>query len=161
MNTPKEPICPKCNGTKWYQYSTEGTPHSKICEYCCKHDQGFWKLPKEHYDKDGGMLCCLAGCGFTKPDDGSGVTLPEAPKNAMRHELASPDTQVDAIKFLDSNTRQARRFNRETLVVDICTAEEAVEYATASLLMDMKEKMQDWHGTGIAMIKDYEDKYFT
>lgn len=65
--------CTKCNGTKSYQYSTTGTPHSKICEECCPHDKGFWLL-REGY-KDEGKLCCMAGCGFTKENDGTATDL--------------------------------------------------------------------------------------
>lgn len=57
--------CSKCKDTGWYQYSTDGTPHSKVCEKCCKHDKGFWLLEK-YYGKSNGKLCCLNGCGFTK-----------------------------------------------------------------------------------------------
>jgi hypothetical protein len=57
--------CEKCHGTGWYPYSTGGTPHSKICEVCCKHDKGFFEL-KESYGEDNGKMCCMAGCGFTK-----------------------------------------------------------------------------------------------
>jgi len=55
--------CEKCNGTGWYQYSTYGTPHSKPCEDCCKHDQGYWQL-LEHYGDKNGKWCCK-GCGHT------------------------------------------------------------------------------------------------
>jgi len=55
-------FCPKCNGTGWYQYDHN---HSKICEFCCKHDHGFFRL-KKYYGKDNGKLCCKKGCGFTK-----------------------------------------------------------------------------------------------
>ncbi len=56
--------CPKCNNTGWYQYSgfERGTPHSTICDLCCKHDQGYWQL-HEHYGKDNEKWCCKAGCG--------------------------------------------------------------------------------------------------
>lgn len=50
--------CDKCKGTGWYQYSgfTRGTPHSKVCEFCCKHEGEAWK----HQD---GKYYCKAGCG--------------------------------------------------------------------------------------------------
>lgn len=57
--------CDKCNGCCWYQYSTHGTPHYKICEQCCNHDQGFHLL-EIHYGKDNGKYCCIKGCGFKK-----------------------------------------------------------------------------------------------
>ena len=62
------PLCAKCNGTGNYQYTTHGTPHFTICDLCCKHDRGWWKL-QTYYGELNGKLCCLAGCGFTKEDD--------------------------------------------------------------------------------------------
>ena len=53
--------CPKCKGTGSYMYDHN---HGTICDLCCRHDQGWWPL-KEHYGKDNGKLCCLAGCGKT------------------------------------------------------------------------------------------------
>lgn len=54
--------CWKCSGKGSYVYTTYGTPHSKPCEYCCKHDQGWWLL-QEHYGPNNGKWCCKAGCG--------------------------------------------------------------------------------------------------
>lgn len=68
--------CPKCNGTKWYQYSTTGTPHSKICEVCCTHegtpvaDTANGK-PNDYY--------CAVGCGTKVP----------APKQEVKKSVAS------------------------------------------------------------------------
>ena len=58
------PDCPKCGGTGSYQYSSRGTPHFTICNLCCKHDRGWWKLEK-HYGENNGKWCCKAGCGKT------------------------------------------------------------------------------------------------
>jgi len=63
--------CPKCHGAGSYQYSTHGTPHFTICNLCCKHDRGFWKLV-EHYGNDNGKWCCIAGCGFLKDTEHGG-----------------------------------------------------------------------------------------
>ena len=54
--------CEKCDDKKYYSYDSN---HSKFCELCCKHDEGFWVL-EEHYGEQNGKLCCLAGCGYTK-----------------------------------------------------------------------------------------------
>lgn len=54
--------CKKCNGHGSYAYDDM---HGKICEFCCKHDQGWWEL-KEHYGENNGKLCCRAGCGITR-----------------------------------------------------------------------------------------------
>lgn len=56
--------CNTCKDTGWYQYTTRGTPHSKVCEDCCKHDKGWWLLEK-HYGENNGKWCCKAGCGHT------------------------------------------------------------------------------------------------
>lgn len=48
--------CKKCGGKGYYQYSTEGTPHSKFCEFCCDHKGDPWK-------HDNGKFYCLKGCG--------------------------------------------------------------------------------------------------
>jgi hypothetical protein len=61
--------CPKCNDTGWYVYSTRGTPHSTICDLCCKHDKGWWMLEK-YYGYNNGKFCCRGGCGTTiTPDE--------------------------------------------------------------------------------------------
>lgn len=63
--------CLKCKDTGWYAYDHN---HSKICESCCKHDQGFWQL-KEHYGDKNDKWCCKAGCGYTQ-DNQSKVDQP-------------------------------------------------------------------------------------
>jgi hypothetical protein len=58
------PDCLRCNGTGAYVYTTHGTPHSTICNLCCKHDRGWWLLEK-YYGAHNGQWCCGAGCGHT------------------------------------------------------------------------------------------------
>jgi len=60
--TTAKPDCPKCHGTGKFQYSTRGTPHFTICDLCCTHAYGWWKLG-EHYGRDNGKWCCRGGCG--------------------------------------------------------------------------------------------------
>lgn len=48
--------CTLCHGDGYYQYSTKGTPHSKICENCCKHKREPWKA-------ENGKYYCGSGCG--------------------------------------------------------------------------------------------------
>ena len=54
--------CPKCNGTGYRHYDHN---HMKVCEFCCKHDQGWWDLSPMHYGyiAGGENRCCKAGCG--------------------------------------------------------------------------------------------------
>lgn len=56
--------CSRCKGVGSYQYDDI---HSKPCEQCCEHNNGWWEL-KEHYGEDNGKLCCLSGCGFVLPN---------------------------------------------------------------------------------------------
>ena len=56
-------ICKKCAGTGWYHYDDN---HGKICEECCKHTNGWWKLSDGYagYQEDSDdNYCCKAGCG--------------------------------------------------------------------------------------------------
>ena len=55
--------CNKCNGTGYYKYDHN---HSKICEYCCSHDQGWWELTEGYagYIEGADNRCCKAGCGM-------------------------------------------------------------------------------------------------
>lgn len=55
--------CHKCNGLGYYMYDSN---HSKICEYCCKHDQGWWELSECHagYIEGSDNRCCKIGCGM-------------------------------------------------------------------------------------------------
>jgi len=77
------PKCKKCNDTKWYAYDEN---HRKICEECCKHDNGFWLLT-ENFGKNNGKLCCNAGCGFVKENDEDRIAFtsqaPEAQPNTV------------------------------------------------------------------------------
>lgn len=59
-----QPDCPRCGGTGSYQYTTRGTPNFTVCDMCCKHDRGWWKLEK-HYGENNNKWCCRAGCGKT------------------------------------------------------------------------------------------------
>ena len=60
-----DPDCKKCDGKGHYAYDDN---HGKICEACCPHDEGFWKL-EMHYGEDNGKLCCRRGCGFVKDEE--------------------------------------------------------------------------------------------
>lgn len=53
--------CPRCGGTGWYAYDDV---HSKPCEVCCAHDQGFSVLTAGY--AHAGMPCCRRGCGYVK-----------------------------------------------------------------------------------------------
>ena len=53
--------CPKCHGTGGYMYDHN---HSTVCNLCCLHNMGWWKLEK-HYGENNGKWCCRAGCGKT------------------------------------------------------------------------------------------------
>ena len=56
------PGCPKCGGSGTYMYDNT---HGTICNLCCKHTLGYWKL-LENYGKNNGKWCCSAGCGHLK-----------------------------------------------------------------------------------------------
>jgi hypothetical protein len=53
--------CVKCLGHGSYMYDDI---HGKICEACCKHDQGWWELTEAYGKENVGKLCCKAGCGY-------------------------------------------------------------------------------------------------
>jgi hypothetical protein len=76
------PGCPKCKGTGEYQYSTHGTPHFTVCDLCCRHDRGWWKL-EHHYGEKNGLWCCSAGCGLT-------VEAPPAPHCEHGRSILEP-----------------------------------------------------------------------
>lgn len=52
-------VCPKCQGTGQYFYDEQ---HIKICDICCTHSDGWWKLERR-YGKDNGKYACKIGCG--------------------------------------------------------------------------------------------------
>lgn len=60
-------VCSKCNGTGWYAYDHN---HSKICEHCCTHPDGWWELTEHYYryEKDKDNACCRKGCGTMRRD---------------------------------------------------------------------------------------------
>jgi hypothetical protein len=51
--------CPRCHGQGVYPRS-EGS--LAICDLCCKHNQGWWRL-EGGYGRDNGRWACKAGCG--------------------------------------------------------------------------------------------------
>jgi ribosomal protein S27AE len=57
-----KPECPKCLGTGSFMYDRN---HRTVCDRCCTHNMGWWKLEK-HYGDNNGKMCCSAGCGRTK-----------------------------------------------------------------------------------------------
>lgn len=59
--------CKKCNDTGWYPYDHN---HSKVCNVCCKHDQGWWELTEHYakYEEGKDNACCKAGCGTMRRD---------------------------------------------------------------------------------------------
>ena len=65
MTTPDK--CKKCNDTGWYNYDHN---HSKVCEACCTHSEGWWELTEHYagYIKDANNNCCKAGCGTMQRD---------------------------------------------------------------------------------------------
>jgi hypothetical protein len=68
MTTEQTP-CTTCNGAGWYKYDHN---HSKPCEDCCPHDNGWWDLSEKYHGskfiKGGDNGCCLAGCGTMRRD---------------------------------------------------------------------------------------------
>jgi len=54
------PDCPKCKGTGSFMYDHN---HRTVCDLCCIHNMGWWKLEK-NYGDDNGKWCCKAGCGL-------------------------------------------------------------------------------------------------
>lgn len=56
-----KPDCPKCHGTGSFMYDHN---HSTICNLCCKHNMGWWRLTDAHGSL-AGRWCCMAGCGHT------------------------------------------------------------------------------------------------
>lgn len=59
--------CEKCKDTGWYRYDRN---HSKVCEFCCKHQDGWWQVAEGYtgYDKALDNACCKAGCGTMMRD---------------------------------------------------------------------------------------------
>lgn len=60
-------ICPKCNGTGWYNYDHN---HSTVCNECCTHSEGWWEVTKHYngYIEGSDNRCCKNGCGTMKRD---------------------------------------------------------------------------------------------
>jgi RNA-binding protein YhbY len=56
------PTCPRCGGKGHYFYDHN---HSKPCEQCCTHIDGWWDLTEHHagYIAEADNGCCRIGCG--------------------------------------------------------------------------------------------------
>ena len=54
--------CPLCGGKGRYRYDDK---HSKPCEKCCAHSEGWGELTERHagYVAGADNGCCRAGCG--------------------------------------------------------------------------------------------------
>ena len=59
--------CPKCAGTGSYMYDHN---HSKPCELCCDHGEGWWQLTEGYggYREGADNGCCRKGCGQLRRD---------------------------------------------------------------------------------------------
>lgn len=89
LNTRAKPAlepCQKCNDTRAYAYDEN---HSKPCEACCPHDQGWWPLRK-HYSEDNGKYCCGRGCGETRWPEELGVDAPAFIENTRPSPASKP-----------------------------------------------------------------------
>lgn len=63
--------CPKCHGSGAYLYDHN---HGTICDLCCQHDRGWWRLSEsQQRANSGNAWCCGAGCGFTRADNPDAV----------------------------------------------------------------------------------------
>lgn len=60
-------VCPVCNGAGHYSYDDN---HSKLCEFCCPHDQGWFELTEIYgnYIEGGDNGVCRRGCGQLRRD---------------------------------------------------------------------------------------------
>jgi len=54
-----DPDCAKCGGAGVWSIA-EG--QLAVCDFCCKHNQGWWQL-EGGYGPDNGRWACKAGCG--------------------------------------------------------------------------------------------------
>lgn len=72
----------ECKGTGWRPYDRN---HTQVCEFCCKHDPGWWELTPSSagYKKGENNLCCKAGCGTMKRDLG----VDKYPYRDMRQDI--------------------------------------------------------------------------
>jgi len=59
--------CKKCNDTGWFQYDHN---HSRVCDACCKHEEGWWELTEgfSGFVEGADNRCCKAGCGTMRRD---------------------------------------------------------------------------------------------
>jgi hypothetical protein len=54
-----DPGCAKCGGAGVHAC---GEGQLRVCDLCCKHNQGWWRL-EGAYGADNGRWACKAGCG--------------------------------------------------------------------------------------------------
>jgi len=54
-----DPDCARCGGAGVY---AGGDAALYVCELCCKHNQGWWRL-EGGYGENNGRWACKAGCG--------------------------------------------------------------------------------------------------
>lgn len=54
--------CEHCGGTHMRQYDHN---HSKVCEHCCAHDHGWFRISEgcSGYEPGADNRCCALGCG--------------------------------------------------------------------------------------------------
>jgi len=96
--------CKKCNGTEHYMYDKN---HIKVCDSCCTHPDGWWKMEK-HYGNDNGKYACKKGCGTivntvpkskkTDPVAKSEDDLMELTKNALMDVLGREPTKQEILR---------------------------------------------------------------
>lgn len=87
--------CKKCKGTGYYLYDEN---HITICNACCTHPDGWWKLD-ERYGKAKGKYICKRGCGTiadSPPDDEE--YLMELTREALADVLNREPTQQEILR---------------------------------------------------------------
>lgn len=96
--------CKKCKGTGRYMYDEN---HITVCDACCTHPDGWWKLEK-HYAEDNGKYACKRGCGTLINELPSAEdTLIQMTKDALKDVLGREPTKQEILRVHASFKRMA------------------------------------------------------
>lgn len=74
--------------------------HITVCEVCCTHPDGWWKMEK-HYGKDNGKYTCKKGCSIIidkLPSSQTEDDLMELTRQALTDVLCREPTRQEVLR---------------------------------------------------------------
>ncbi len=137
--------CPKCKGTRFYQYDDN---HGKICEVCCTHAGTPWRSY--------GKWWCKAGCGAERPEP-----THKGPASAEPLHAAQPAEADIDWTYMNDPKKEIAKWLRTTLqsfeaTIRADEAEKCNEHIEDAIRVERDENYREMNKQ---MAEQYETGY--